>query len=118
MNHTAISATPLQKLTNHPNCDACGAALPGLTRALERVCRYCGASYLTARGRRAVAAARTRGTLLMVFLVMKVAALLGALVSALGAVASYVVAGAVTVVLLVGYALVFVLVQFVLPMVQ
>ena len=118
MNTAAISATPLQKLTNNSNCDACGAALPGLTRALERVCRYCGTSYLTASGRRALAAVKTRSTLLMVFVVMKVAALLGALVSALGAVASYVLAGAVTVVLLVGYALVFVLVQFVLPMVQ
>lgn len=118
MSNTAISAAPLLKLKDNTNCDACGAALPAISRALERVCRYCGSSHLTARGRRAMAAAKARSTYLLVFLVMKVAALLGAVVSALGAVASYVVAGAVTVVMLVGYALVFVLVQFVLPMVQ
>jgi len=116
VNTTAISVGHPHKPDHNPNCDACGAALPALTATLKRVCGYCGTSFISEQGGRALAAARTRATVLKVFLAFKIMALVGGVASAVGAAASYLLAGAFMALLVVGYAIAFVLIQVVAPM--
>lgn len=99
-------------------CDACGAALPAVTEALKRVCRYCGSAHLTERAREAAIVSQRRKLMLKVFLAVKAAALAGSVISVLGGIGSYVVGAVLAVFGLVGYLVLVLVFQYFLPYFQ